>query len=106
MPRNPWKSTTTKWSIWMPVSCSTWRTVQAGPPTLNASFHIVSVAPGIGFMSSSKHSGRLTSECAATNADLPTSQPGSTVLFTPTKLYGPMDSGFWTQPGRSPCQPW
>ncbi len=62
MPRKPAKSTTTKWSTRMPVSFSSWWIVHAGPPTENASFHIASVAPGIGSRSSSRHSGRLTSE--------------------------------------------
>ena len=62
MPRNPAKSTTTKWSIRMPVSVSTCCTVQAGPPTENASFHITSLAPGMVSRSSSLQSGRSTRE--------------------------------------------
>ena len=44
----------------MPVTCSNCWIVQAGPPTLKASFHIASVAPGIVSPSSSVQSGRST----------------------------------------------
>ena len=53
----------TKWSMRMPVSCSTWCIVQAGPPTENASFHITSVRAGDRVRGrSSRHSGRSTRE--------------------------------------------
>ena len=39
----PAKSTTMKWSTGTWVSCSNCSMVQAGPPMLNASFHIAPV---------------------------------------------------------------
>ena len=43
MPLNPAKSTTIQWLTGTWVSAMNWRIVQAGPPTLNASFHMAPV---------------------------------------------------------------
>ena len=62
MPWKPSKSTTTKWSSRIPVSCSNCWTVQAGPPRPNASFHITLSAPGMVEPSVALQSGRSTIE--------------------------------------------